>query len=278
MVKSTRVRRTRRYKVSRKAAARSRARFAAKLAENRKNRVREVKAIIQSMSEDKQAFTTSGNVLVKFNSGIDSTSDIQPIIPAMGQGVDTFQRVGEVITAKRLNIKGYIKLDINDVSDSTKLPHVAVRMMILSMKNRPSYDQVTASAAPLATLLKKGGTTAGFTGLLSDLHAPINRDVFTVHHDKKFYLRQDYLNGIGASIPSQYVSSDVSKTVKFFNLNVRCKNKTLRYDEDVATDSYPVNFSPFLVLGYCYLDGSSPDVLDTKVGLSYDSTLTYEDA
>lgn len=244
----------------------------------RKNLVKTVKSVVASLTEDKQAYTSSGNSLIKFNSGIDSTADIQPILPAIGQGVDTHQRVGETIIAKTLNIRGHIKLDINDVSDSTKLPNVAVRMLIVSIKNRPSYDQATASAAPLATLLKKGGTTTGFTGTLSDLHAPINRDVFTVHHDKKYYLKQDYLNGIGASIPSQYVTSDVSKTVRFFNLNVKCKGRKLMYDEDVASDVYPVNFSPFLVLGYCYLDGSTPDVVDTKVGLAYDSVFTFEDA
>lgn len=236
-----------------------------------------VKKVVSEMAETKHAYTSTGNTPILFNSGIDSTADIQPLIPAIGQGDDSNQRTGQVITAKRLNIKGHVRLNINDVSDSTKLPQVAVRMMVISMKNKPSYGDVTASAAPFATLLRKGGTTTNFTGVLSDLYAPINTDVFTKHYDKVMYLSQSYLNGIGSSIPSQYVAQDVSKTIKFFNINVKCKNKVLKYDEDISSDSWPVNWSPFLVLGYAYLDGSSPDTLSTNVGLIYDSMLQFED-
>lgn len=244
---------------------------------NRGNFVRNVKAVISSLTEDKYAYTTSGNSLIKFNSGIDTTGDVQAIIPAISQGTGDNNRIGDQIRGKTLTISGHVKLDVNEVNDSTKLPNVAVRMMIVSIKNRPSYDQVTATAAPFATLLKKGGNTVGFTGLLSDLHAPINRDVFTVHHDKKFYLRQDYINAIGPSVPSQYVAQDVSKTVKFFKLKVPCK-KIMKYDEDVASGLWPVNYCPFIIMGYTYLSGETPDVVDSKVGLCYDAMFTYEDA
>lgn len=244
---------------------------------NRGNFVRKVKAIISSLTEDKQAYTTTSNTLIKFNSGIDSTADIQAIMPAIGKSVDDNGRIGDQIRGKRLTVTGHVKLDINDLADGTKLPNVAVRMMIVSIKNRPSYAEVTSNATPLATLLKKGGTTVGFTGLLSDLHAEINRDVFTVHHDRKFYLRQDYINAIGPSVPSQYIAQDVSKTVKFFKLSVPCK-KIMKYDEDVSSGSFPVNYCPFLIMGYTYLDGSAPDTLSQVVGLSYDSYFSYEDA
>lgn len=241
---------------------------------------RYIKKVVKSLTEDKQAYTSigSGNSLVMFNSGIDSTGDYQPVVPAIGQGVDTNQRIGEKIRAKSLNIRGYVRLTPNSVSNSTSLPQVAVRLMVLSMKNRPNWTAVTNDAAPLQTLLLKGGTTTAFTGILSDLMAPINRDVFTVHADRKFYLKQDRLVGIGASIPSQYIAMDSSKTVRFFNIRVKCKDRILRYDEDISADSYPVNFCPFLVMGYVYLDGTTtPDTLSTNVGLSYISTLTYED-
>lgn len=236
-----------------------------------------VMKVVSDMAETKEAYTTSGNSLIMFNSGIDSISDIQPIVPALGQGTDTNQRIGQTIMAQSLNIKGHVRLNFNDVADSTKLPNVMVRMMVLSMKNKPSYGDVTNSAVPLTSLLRKGGTTTNFTGVLSDLYAPINTDVFTVHHDKRYHLSQSYINGIGASIPSQYLAQDVTKTIRFFNLNVKCKNKKLKYDEDISSDSFPVNFSSFIVLGYAYLDGSAPDTLSTNVGLAYDSTLRFED-
>lgn len=239
---------------------------------------RDVKAVLSALAENKQAFHTTGNSLVMFNSGIDAVGDMMQIVPAIAQGVGDSNRIGDQIRAKSLNIKGYVKLNLNDVPDSTKLPSVICRMMIVSLKTRPSYIDATASSAPLATLLKKGGTTVGFTGLLSDIYAPINTDVFTVHHDTNFYLNQTFVNAIGASVPSQYVPQDISGTVKFFNFQVKCKNRLLRYDEDVGSGLYPANFGPMLLLGYSYLDGSSPDTISTNVGLQYDCTLTYEDA
>lgn len=235
------------------------------------------KQVIASEAEPKRAYTSTGNSLIKFNSGIDSVGDLIQILPGIGQGSGESQRDGNRITARSFNIRGYLKLDINDVDDSTKLPNVAARLMVVSMKVTPSYQDAQTLASKLGTLLKKGATTTAFAGNLQDLFAPINTDVFTVHYDKVHYLRQDYLNVIGATPPSQRVSADISKTVKFFNINVKCKNRKLLYDEDVGSDTLPVNFGPFLLLGYSYLDGSTPDIVDTKLGLCFDSTFTYLD-
>jgi len=267
-------------KVNRKVPARKRpVRARAAVAKAKKANMKKfVKTVVSELTETKEAYTGTGNTPLLFNSGIDSVGDIQPIIPAMGQGTDTNQRVGQQIRARRLTIKGHVKLNINNTAGNSKLPNVICRLMVVSMKNKSSYGDVTASALPLATLLRKGGSTVGFTGLLSDVYAPINTDVFTVHHDKKIYLSQSYINAIGPSVPSQYVTQDISKTVKFFNINIKCKNKLLKYDEDISSDSWPTNYSPFLVLGYSYLDGSVPDTLSTQVGLIYDSMFQYEDA
>lgn len=235
------------------------------------------KAVINQM-ETKQAFTTTGNSLIKYNSGIDAVGDLTQIIPGISQGAGESQRIGNVIRLKSLNIRGYVKLDINEVSDSTKLPHVVARLMIVSMKVAPSFQDAQTLSSKIGTLLIKGSTTTAFAGNLQDIYAPINRNVFTVHADKKFYLRQDYVNVTGVSAPSTTISQDVSKTVKFFNISLKGKNKLLRYDEDVGSDILPSNYGPFLLLGYSYLDGSSPDVLDTKVGLCFDSTLNFTDA
>lgn len=239
---------------------------------------RNVKAVLSSLAEDKMAFTSSANALVMFNSAVDSAGDMIQILPGISQGTGDSNRIGDQIRAKSFNVKGYVKLNFNDVPDSLKLPNVICRLMVVSMKSRPSYIDAAASSATLATLLKKGGTTTGFGGLLSDIYAPINTDAFTVHHDEHFYLNQSFINAVGVSAPSAYITQDISKTVKFFNINIKCKNRLLRYDEDVGSNILPSNFGPMLLLGYSYLDGSSPDTLSTNVGLEYASTLAFEDA
>lgn len=238
-----------------------------------------IRSVINKQAENKQAYTTQSTApaLLKFNSGIDSVGDLIQILPNISKGDDENQRNGNQIRAKSLNIKGFLKLDVNDVPDSTKLPSVVARLMVVSMKVAPSFQDAQSLSTKIGTLLKKGGTTSTFAGNLQDLYAPINTDVFTVHYDKKFYLKQDYVNVAGASAPSTTIAQDISKTVKFFNINVKCKNKLLRYDEDVGSDVLPGNFGPFMLLGYSYLDGSAPDVLDTKLGLCFDSVLNYTD-
>lgn len=244
----------------------------------RPNLVRTIKQVVGSLSETKQAYYNSGNTLTMFNSSIDAVGDLQQIIPNIANGTEQNQRVGQTIRAKSLNVRGYIKLNVNDVNDSTKLPSVIARMMIVSMKTAPNFNEAQAQGAKLGTLLKKGGTTTTFGGLLSDINSPINTDVFTVHADRKFYLNQSYINATGVSPPSTVLAQDISKTVKFFNINVKCKNRILKYDEDVSSDLLPTNMGPFLLLGYSYLDGSAVDTISTNVGLQYISTLNYEDA
>lgn len=240
--------------------------------------VRTIKQVVNSLTETKQVYYNSGNTLTMFNSGIDSVGDVQQIIPNMSNGTEDNQRVGQTVRSKSLNIRGYIKLNVNEVTDSTKLPSVVARLMVVSMKTAPNFTEVQAQAPKLGVLLKKGGTTTTFSGLLSDIYAPINTDVFTVHHDKKFYLNQSYVNAQGAAPPSTILAQDIRNTVKFFNLSVKCKNKILKYDNNVSSDLLPTNFAPFLILGYAYLDGSSADTLSTNLGLQYISTLNYEDA
>lgn len=240
--------------------------------------IKAVRKIVDKDTETKQAFHTTGDSLVYFNSGIDSVGDMVQIIPSISQGVGPHQRIGEQLKAKNLSVKGFLRLNVNDVSDSTKLTNVICRMMVVSLKTRPSYIDATASSAPLSTLLKKGGTTVAFTGKLSDVYAPINTDVWTVHHDKKFYLNQSFVNVTGPSPPTTILAQDISKTIKFFRFNVKCKNKVLKYDEDVGSALYPTNWGPMLLIGYSYLDGSSADVISTNIACQFDSTFNYEDA
>lgn len=239
---------------------------------------RNVKAIISSMTETKKAFHSSANTLTMFNSGIDSNGDILQVLPAISQGTGDGARVGDEVRAQSLRVQGYVKLNVNAVDSSTKLPSVAVRLMCVSFKNRPCYSDASLAGSQLISLLQKGTTTTGFTGLLSDLYAPINTEGFTVHHDEVIYLNQTYIAAIGASQPSSRVPIDAKDTVKFIDFYVKCKNRKLHYDEDFGTGIYPTNFSPVMLLGYSYLDGSAADTVSTNVGFQYDTTFRYEDA
>lgn len=259
--------RARKYVSARKAVRKAR----------KTNFVKAVKAVINSQSEDKIAYHSSGSSLVMFNSGIDSTGDMLQLIPNIVKGTDVNERIGDSLTAKSLNVRGYLKLNTNDIIDGTKLPSVVARVMIVSLKYRKSYTD-SLYAYPLGGLLKKGGTTTSFSGLISDLNAPINRDLFTVHHDRKFYLNQSFMaTPQGTTFASTIVATDIKNTVKFFNFNIKCKGKKLRYDSYIGNDIQPTNFNPIMLIGYSYLDGSTPDSVSTNLGVQYQADFSFED-
>lgn len=243
----------------------------------KKNRLTKlIKSVIHKQAETKQAYTTTGSSLIKFNGGVDNTGDMIQIMPNITNGTADNARIGDQLRAQSLNIKGYVKLDVNELALNQAMPNVIVRLMIVSLKTKPNYTEATSSATPLAGLLKKGGTTSNFTGALQDIYAPINTDLWTVHSDRKIYLTQSYVQQFGGGT-TQLFASDVSKTVKFFNINVKCKNKLLKYDANISSGLLPTNFGPMLLLGYSFLNGSSPDSILTRVGLQFDSVFNYED-
>jgi len=235
--------------------------------------------VIQRVIEDKQAYSASNATF--FNSGIDSAADMLRIIPNITKGVNDNQRVGDQLSAKSLHLKGFLRFLPQPSSGSVNIPkwgHVAIRMMILSMKTAPNYDAAILNSGLLNNLLRKGGTTVAFTGAISDLYADINTEVFTKHYNKVFFVNQSYVMQPTGAGNQSAVALDVSKLVKFFNIKLNCKNKIWKYDDGTSSGVLPSNYGPFLCAGYSYMDGSSPDVLSTNLQISWDTIFNYEDA
>lgn len=230
--------------------------------------------------EDKEAYhviNTGETTLTDFNSQINSTADMQQLIPNISVGASENQRIGNQITAKSLYVSGYFKFKPSVIPNATNYPNVCVRLMILSLKTAPNYTEANETSTPLNSLLRKGGTTSAYLGKLSDIFAPINTDLFTVHHNSVSYLTQSiYLQPSGATVAS--VSADLKNTVKFFDIKLKLKNKILKYDDTTSSGLLPTNYGPFMLLGYTYLDGSSPDLLNTACGMFYTTSLKYQDA
>jgi len=236
---------------------------------------KKVLAVIHKQVEDKEAYI-SGNesTLISFNSGINSAGDMLQIVPNMVRGVDVNERIGDRITLKQHTIKGYFRIVPNLAQvGQNKFANVAVRMMVLSFKSLSNYDQIatdTTLTTKLGGLLKKGGVTTGFTGLISDIQSPINREIFTVHYDKVYHIKQDYIQtAIGA------VTAD---TLRMYNIKLKVKNKVLKFADDTSSGLIPTNYAPILCFGYCWMDGSAPDTTSTNLQVFHQSMIKYEDA
>lgn len=230
-----------------------------------KSFVKKVMSVIHKDTESKQAFTSQSNVY--YNSGINATGDTVCIVPNIAKGTNDNQRVGDQLRGQRLQLKGAIQL----VSPQGTLSNcrVAVRMMVVMPKQYTVFDS-SVVAGWMPYLLKKGGVTTAFTGILSDLWAPINTDLITKYYDKVFYLNTSYNQVAG--------TSTLGNSVKFFSHKFNLKNKLLKYDDAAQAGLLPVGYAPQIILGYVHMDGTGPDTLTTAVSMSFDSIFTYEDA
>lgn len=237
-----------------------------------------IQSIVSKNIEDKQAYYSTGDSLVYFNSGINSTGDVLSVLPDVPEGVGPNARVGDRIRAKYLNIRGYIQLKAQTSGTYNDFANcrIGVRLIVASSKKVKNYNDLKSQAG--SNLIQKGATSSNFTGLLSDLYAPLNTEAYTKHFDKVYFLCQSaQMQQVGTSSPSVVWSSPLDKTIKFFNIKIPLRGKQLMFDD--GTSAYlPTNFGPGLMLGYSKLDGSAVDTVSTNVGICYDVNFTYEDA
>lgn len=245
-----------------------------KAAKKGKTFAQKVLAVVHKRTEDKVVYTSNDeDSLVSFNSGINGAGDMLNIIPNMDNGVEINQRIGDKVIMQSHTIYGYFRIVPNTTALSYKFGNVAVRQMIISLKSISNYDAVindTNLTAKLLGLLRKGGTTTGFSGIVSDVMADVNRDVFTLHFDKVYHIKSDYnMTAIG---------STTQDTLRMFRINMKAKNKQLKYDNNISAGLLPTNYAPIMVFGYCYMDGSLPDTTSTNLQVYYSTTLKYEDA
>lgn len=229
---------------------------------------KKVQAVIHKDVETKSAFTSTTSV--GFNSGINSSGDIQIIVPDVQNSTLDNGRIGDQIRGMKLRIKGILTSNLTYNTNSQC--RLGVRVFIVQPKAYSNYDAINANATTWqSTLLKKGLASTGFTGVINDLQADVNRDAITVYYDKVFYVNTPYLvTSVG--------DASTYNSVRFINKTLNLRNKLLRYDSLFNSGKTPTNWNPVMLVGYVHLDGSGPDTISTQVSLTTDCYLDYEDA
>lgn len=227
---------------------------------------------IDSKVETKQGFVTL--TPTDFNSGISGVGDVLRVIPNMTQGPDGHNRLGDVIEPQSINLRMIVQMLPQGANATYYDRKIAVRLMLITPKQFPNWAAASAGTATwMPQLLKKGGVTGGFTGDISDLYAPYNVEAITCHWQKVLYFNQNaFPNG------TLNTTLDQSHLVKFVNKTIKLKGKKWHYSADVDSGLTPVDAGYFLVLGYCFVDGTAPDTLSTRIRFQYDSVLNYQDA
>jgi len=229
-----------------------------------------VQKIIHKNVESKQGYHSVAGV--SYNSGINAVGDATRLIPSITQGTGDNQRIGDQLRAQSLIIKGAIVYNPSTGQYGTyPNARLGVRVMIVQPKAYGTLDDVQSTTGTWSNyLLKKGGSTSAFAGLIQDLWAPINTDAITKYYDKVFYLDNPYqVTAVG--------SQDMKGSTRLFSIKINMRNKVLKFDSSVSSGN-PTNFAPVLVIGYCHMDNSAADTLTTAIQLTYDAIFNYEDA
>jgi len=208
--------------------------------------------------------------LTNFNNGATISSDCIRIMPEIYNGTGDGDKTGNQITGRSFNIRGHI--NVNPSSLDAPRSRVMVRMMIVVPKKFPTVDVASNNVLYwLGEVLKQGNSGAPLDGTIKSMYLPTNRDVVTVLADKKFYLNPNYF--YSGSSPQTNFSTNFA--TKFFNINLKVKNKVIKYYDSAPNSS---TYDPILLFSYCFLDGSAPSALSTSMSMAFVSVLEYEDA
>lgn len=237
---------------------------------------KEVKSMIHEQKEDKMQSYSSG--LVQHNSAI-GAGDLIQVIPRITQGVAEGQRVGNEIIAKRLSVQGLCNLTYNGASTRSR---IGARVMIFSVKGyADGLAAINNAGQWINGLLREGTNVRAFDGSVKSYFLPANRDLITLHAEKRLSLTFPFQNNTGLAPDATSFPVQTQFATKYWKANIKCKNRRLKYSSITAgggVDLIPNNYGPIMAVGYCKLDGSAPDVLDTGMTMETLSQLHFEDA
>jgi len=209
-----------------------------------------------------RGFTVEEDVV---HNGPISDADVVTLLQSVPEGDASNQRHGDRIKPRSLVVSGCIGLN-PDYNPNNK--PMIVQVMILAAKDKKTNSLVTAGVG-MADLLKPniGGTEqVNWDGTTFRSNFPINKEKFRVYYAKQFKLCPGSL--AGGTREFDFIKWGYT----FDSSNMPA---SLTFDEGNGDDAN--NFAPFLVTGWCYTDGSAPDVTPRLVSNTF-SQLSYEDA
>lgn len=183
---------------------------------------------------------------IGFSSAVTGVGEIYAAIPRVHQGNDDFQRVGNQLSPKRVQLKLDICAKVyNDNGSRDRTVHV----FLLTSKSVKSLDNY--SAIPITQLLNKGdGTNVSFDGTCFHAQYPVNTSEFTVLR----HMSTRMVSGFGqanstTSATAGTTDAVISPSHQYAHVTMNVKvPKTFKYA--AVGQSYPTNSAPFIVIGF----------------------------
>ena len=216
-----------------------------------------VKTLLGRKTENK-AVGWSIESNVSHNSGIQA-ADCVPVLQDIGQ-LDTtagfnsaVQRIGDKIQPKSLKVRGCVSIK----TDQNTTQNLYVRVIIAAQKDIKVASGIIAGGVNTGGLLRPmlntgaGADEAPYTGSTQTSLQPINTDLFRVYYDKTFLI-----------CPAS--NQTVENTKGSFRWGYDFKQLPSNLSYDNTNGNYANNFAPFLAMGYCYADGTAPNIVTGK--------------
>ncbi|ALE29631.1 coat protein [Lake Sarah-associated circular virus-16] len=194
-------------------------------------------------------------------------------LPPVNLGIGSDQRIGDKIRPLKLVIRGYISL-VGDVDSSSRA--LAGRLFC-------GLDKAILSKTDFSSLniniLDNGGTSTTYGGNLFGQCALKNTQMYRWYADKKFFLTKPtgiYQSAaIGGGVSSTPRAQDLFRE---FTITLTKKHLPAQFFYDSTENAtFPVNFCPFIALGYC--DPMTSGIAGNGfMGMTYTAVLHYTDA
>lgn len=193
-----------------------------------------------------------------YECGLFPNNRLRNLIPAITQGMDSYQRIGDKIKPVRMRVHVHYSWDATFVGSSPPV----IRQFHVTSKAVKSHEQWTPAVAGSATLrLLDGGqgiperpSGDGAGNICGQTFMkPVNKDDFTPHKGCRTFIMQknsgDWVQDTkspNTDAPSSYSSSQLTQEHGF---SVKLP-KTLNYDSSLG--DYPVNALPLFAAHWSY--------------------------
>lgn len=232
-----------------------------------------VKRIVSGTLEKK--FVSFAANSTNFNSGISVIGDLKALVPQIGAGTGSWQRLDQRITPIRLTTTWHFAFADN----INRSMNILVTLYCFHKKNiKYVPDMLLDVTNNGIQLLASGnsGIVQPFNGYVTEGDLPFNRDSYTLIKKYQFQLCNNvgYPNGDTTAGNAPNVSNVASH--KKISLTVKTP-KQLCYKPTTGV-VYPDGFAPFWAVGYAHVGGAAPDAINTDLNVSWNTQMTYTDA
>ena len=213
-----------------------------------------------------------------------SLSNYYQLLPGIAQSVTGSAgrkyntRIGNEIILKSIHVQGILNYQLQSAAGVLPQNHkILVRFMILSQKRSGNFTTAftNISNRMLTNGVNADENTGTFNGVALDSIRGINRDVFTVHYEKKFYLDAPVIQQGATDVDLSLVPS----LIKFVDKKIYFGGKSgLKLSFANASATVPENFNPFICIGYSSVSTSNLAADDGLLNFAYNCTAQYTDA